>query len=225
MTEAARGRIAGGLAGPSGFRIWIEPGPGTVDLLKVGPGGPVLKRLQGARVIGFVPLMLLAMLLLAPSLGWERSLQLPLLFIAGFFLAASSAQIFGISSWHALEHKSIHVLDRFFSGEAFGSIEAVQKAIKEAPPHHARCGSILISWLTYLLPLFSLALPTALAFAAAGVLAVLLYERGVALEEFGFPMQNLFLAEPSEEQVRTAATQLYAYMRVLEEERGREAGG
>jgi len=208
-------KVAGGQAGLSGFRVWIEPAPGKVDVLRLGTKGMRLLRLEPGRVVGFVPLMLMAMILMAPSLEWSVDLFFPLIFIAMFFLVASSAQLFGAASWHALEHRSVHVLEEFFRGERFADVAAVEEALRRASSHHRRCGSILVAWLVFLVPLNSLVMPSPLAFAVSGLIAVYLYGRGFGVEEFGFPMQNLFLAEPKEEQLRLVAEQLYEYMQQL----------
>lgn len=228
MIEKQYPKPLGGYADPKGFRLWIRFSPDETHVLRFTKGEARLFRKPRKnsifnRLTSKVDAVLLYYFVLAlyVLLTGEKKYE-PKIGILGpimFYFGVVIVQMFGIASWHALEHKSLHVLKWYYKGKINRSFDSLRQALNDAPAIHPRCGSGIVLWATLLLIFSSLVLPANVALATALLGGYFLFDRGIALDVV-LPLQNAFLAQPTREQLDAVAQRLFWYLEETEQRLG-----
>lgn len=148
-----------------------------------------------------------------------------LAFGISYALAVLFLRITGVVRWHALEHKSAHVLEDIWRGRlALSDLseDNLVQALKKASPLHPWCGSLyMIIFIFAASVLFSL-LPSGPAF--LGSLVAIYFLWGIEpLNRLLLPAQIPFVAEPREEQYRVGARGVLGILEELQKQRALEA--
>jgi len=217
-------RPIGGFADPDGFRLWIRFSPEeshalrfTKDQLRLTrrprKKTPLSRLTEGANLVA---LYLLAVALFTFFTGEKKVIaSMVTMGPTYFFIAVGMFQHMGATSWHALEHKSLHVLKAYYEGQVGRDYGSLRRALEEAPSVHPRCGSGIFIWMAILLTFLTPFLPANAALALAVLVSYLLFDRGIALG-LVLPFQNAFLAQPTREQLDATARHLAQYLEEAE---------
>lgn len=229
MTTDRYPRPIGGYADPDGFRLWIRFSPEETHALRFTKDQLRLTRKprknssfsKATEATNLVPLFFLALALFTFFTGEKRVIaSMVTMGPTYFFIAVGMFQHMGATSWHALEHKSLHVLKAYYEGQVGRDYGSLRRALEEAPSVHPRCGSGIFIWMALLITLLTPFLPANAALALAVLVSYLLFDRGIALG-LVLPFQNAFLAQPTREQLDATARHLAQYL----EEAERLTGG